>query len=58
MIKYVVFGRADEVVAVLDTEAEAISERDKELGRIVYLRDDGDPAVRAFLAKRPTTRGG
>ncbi len=56
MMRYVVYGRGDDVLAVVDTESEAIVERDKELGRIVYVRDDSEPAVRAFLSKRPTTR--
>lgn len=52
-MKYVVFGKAGEVVAAVDTEAEAIIERDKELGRVVYLRPDDHPDVLALANKKP-----
>ncbi len=57
MMKYVVYSLSDEVVSVVDTEAEAIVERDKAMGRIVFVRDDTDPLIRAFLVRRPTTGG-
>lgn len=52
-MKYVVFGKAGEPLAVVDTEAEAINERDKEVGRTVYLRDDDHPDVLAVSKKKP-----
>lgn len=50
-MKFVVYDGSNNPLSAHDTEAEAIGERDKALGRVVYQRQDDHEDVKNLAAK-------